>query len=141
MGTPLILGDEQKAQLENLRALAAQNVINMPAVAELLKTQQGKRQHMDQMNEQSIAIPMGFLVTFSIEVGHPVGMCRHMYMSVMREGRAPNPEAVWMVCEELGFQGDLSACHVYKEDLQRGDERAIAVNVIQPLNVQAEAQG
>ena len=113
----------------------------MPVVAKLLKTAEGKRQHMDQMNEQSIAIPMGFLVTFSIEAGHPVGVCRHMSMSVMREGRAPNPEAVWMVAEELGFQGGLSACHVYKEDLQRGDERAIAINVVQPLNVQAEAQG
>ena len=55
-----------------------------------------------------------------------------MSMSSRRRGRAPTPEAVWMICEELGFVGSIQQCRVWLEDMQDGDK---AVNVAQPVAV------
>ena len=89
-----------------------------------------KAKHMKQMTRQTIQIPMNFLVTFSVETGQPMGVCRHMSMSVDQEGRTPSPEALWMVAEEFGFVGSLQDCKVWKEDLQG---HGIAINIVQPV--------
>lgn len=109
--------------------------VDMTGLTERLKTPEGKRAHMDQMNKQSITLPMGYMVTFSIELNHPAGTMRHMSMSVAAPGRAPNEHALWMVCPELGFTGNsIYDCDcIWPEDLQRGSERAMAINVVQKL--------
>jgi hypothetical protein len=138
---PLIIGATQKRELNALRDLAIAHPVDLPKVMEAIKTPEGKRLHMDQMDSQTVDLPIAYAVTFSIEIGHPCGPCRHMSLSSRLRGRSPIPEAVWMVCEELGFVGEakFEGCHVYKEDLQRGPDpkrdRAVAVNVIQPLAV------
>lgn len=139
--TPLVIGEAQKAALRELREKAAANPIDMPPLMKRLETPEGKAAHMQQMNGLTIDIPLAFMVTFSIETNHPCGTCRHMSMSATRKGRTPIPEAVWMVAEELGFVGGLQSCVVWPEDLQRGPQqrtdRAIAINVVQPLAVAA----
>ena len=135
VATPLIIGEAQIRALAKLRQVASDNPLNMPAVVERLKTPQGKEAHMRQMDDQSVQIPIGFLVTFSIEVGHPIGTCRHMSMSSPRAGRLPTQEAVWMVAEHLGFVTGVEACRIWLEDLQRdaAGRKAQAVNLVQPL--------
>jgi hypothetical protein len=76
---------------------------------------------------------MGFLLTYSVELGHPAGIARHMSMSSPAKGRLPTPEAVWMICQELGYVGSLAQCLVWIEDLERGQEREKAINVVQPI--------
>jgi|SRR5215831_14620768 len=145
--TPLIIGEAQKRDLEELRKRAAAAPIDMPPLIEALKTPEGKRRHMDRMNELTIDIPLAFKVTFSIEVNHPCGTCRHMSMSVDRRGRTPSPEAVWMVAKELGFTGDhdmekgpvFGNSTYWLEDLLRGTEKHQAVNLVQPIAMSGEA--
>jgi hypothetical protein len=133
----LIIGATQKAQLNALRDLAAAHPVDMPALMKAIKTPAGKAKHMRQMESQTIDLPVAYAVTFSIELGQPPGPCRHMSLSSNVKNRSPIPAAVWMVCEELGFVGDepFTGCHVYPEDLQRGRDRAVAINVIQPVSV------
>lgn len=133
--TPLVIGAAERAALAALRDLAAKHPVDMPSLMQRLASPEGKRAHMDQMNSQSIELPFGFLVTFSIETGHPIGAARHMSMSSPVPTRTPTPEAIWMVAQELGFVGSLKQCDaVYPEELLRGsEERQVAVNVIQRL--------
>jgi hypothetical protein len=136
IGMPLIFGEKERAELRQLRELAARQPVDMPTIMEEVKTPGGKQKHMDQMTAQTVEIPFGYLVTFSIEQGHGAGACRHMSMSSPLNGRVPRPEAVWMVAEALGFNGGLSACATWDEDLQRGDgKRNVAINVVQPISV------
>jgi hypothetical protein len=134
--TPLIIGETQKRELRVLRERAALEPVDVLEVLELIKTPEGEREHRDRMTVLSIPLPLAFLVTFSIETGHPAGTCRHMSMSSLRRGRLPIPEAVWMVCEELGFVGSLQACRTWVEDLPDGEK---AINVVQPVAVLAGA--
>lgn len=133
--TPLIIGQSQIAALAALRTLAARNPVDMPALMRRIETPEGKEAHMRQMDAQTIDIPLGFLVTFSIETVHG-SVCRHMSMSSPRRGKVPTPEAVWMVAEQLGFVGGFEACARWPEELQRSPgDRQVAINLVQPLAV------
>jgi len=137
---PLIITPEATADLHRLRNTAARKPIDMQEVLRRLATPRGKRLHMAQMEAQTIVIPgpWDFFVTFSIETGPPAGVCRHMSMSIKRDGRVPSVAAVWMVCEELGFSGGIEACRVWPEQLSDG---GTAINVVQPLSVQQASYG
>lgn len=128
--TALVIGAEQKKKIAALRTLATANPVDVKRLAKAIKLPPLKAKHMEQMTRQTIAIPANFLVTYSVETGHRIGVCRHMSMSVGQEGRAPLPEALWMVAEEFGFVGSLRDCKVWKEDLQG---HGIAINIVQPV--------
>jgi hypothetical protein len=130
MGTPLVIDDEVRAQIKACIELAEANPVDMPALMERIKDPVKKEHHMAQMTRQSVKVPLAYMVTFSIEDGHPIGRCRHMSMSVQREGRLPNEIGVWMIAKEFGFWGSLKDCTVRLEDLQGHGK---AVNIVQPV--------
>lgn len=131
----LVLGPPQVEALRELHAEAAARPVDMPLVVVQLETAEGKALHMAQMTAQSIELPIGFLVTFSFETGHPVGDCRHMSISVdtAAEGKLPHPAAIWEVAKQLGFTGALTDCKVWVEQLNGHIQ---AVNLVQPTQLQ-----
>jgi hypothetical protein len=131
VGTPLFVGPIERGQLGRLREFAARHPVDMITLRDRLQTRAGKRVHMRQMTKQTVYLPEAYAVTFSIETGHRIGTCRHMSMSVDREGRVPNKHAVWMVAEELGFTGGLEACAaIWPEELEGHGK---AINVVQAV--------
>lgn len=126
----LLLGPNERCQLAQLREIAAARPVDMPMLVEAMRTAQGSRRHRQQMTAQTIAIPTRYYVTFSIETGHPGGVCRHMSMSTLANERIPRIEGIWMVAEELGFTGGIDECSLWLEDLSGGGR---AVNVVQPV--------
>jgi len=132
--TPLVIGPVERAALRDLRERAAQAPVDIPKVIEAMKNADGKRRHLNHMSSLTIPVPSAFAVTFTIDVGHPNGTCRHMSMSSRRKGRLPTPEALWMVAQELGFSGALTACAIWTE---RPEDGGVAVNVVQPISVAA----
>lgn len=130
MSTLLMIGPAEIAMLTELRERASARPVDMQVMTEAIKHRAGKAAHMIQMTAQTVHIPTNFMVTYSIETGHPIGTCAHMSMSVGKEGRVPNQHAVWMVAEALGFVGGLESCTCWLEELQVHGQ---AVNVVQPL--------
>jgi hypothetical protein len=128
--TALLIGPAERAALERLRAVANEHPVDMSTLPARLAQPEGKTIHMAQMNAQTISLPVGYLLTFSIETGHPGGLARHMSLSVSRPGRLPNHAAVWMVAAELGFERGLDDCVCWIEDLKGHGQ---AVNVVQLL--------
>lgn len=131
-GTPFLIGPEQIEALRLLREEAARRPVDVRTLNARLATEQGKTAHRDQMTAQTVEIPVAYLVTFSVEVGHPGGAARHLSMSVQRPGRGPLPEVVWMVAQELGFVGTLSECTVWIEDLQGHGKAVNLAQIISP---------
>lgn len=127
---PLVIGPQEKQALAALATLAAEHPVDMRRLMDATKTGEGKHRHMMQMTMQTIELPVGYSVTFSIEDEHPIGRCRHMSMSVDVAGKLPNPAAVWMVARELGFWGELGDCDgVWPETLRQGE----AINLVQRM--------
>lgn len=128
---PLVIDDDVRVQIKTLRELAEANPVDMLKLSERIKTVKGKRHHMAQMTRQTIEIPMAYAVTFSIEHGHPVGVCRHLSMSVALAGRVPNPDALWMIATELGFWGSIFQVDGVWEENLKG--HGMAINIVQRL--------
>jgi hypothetical protein len=131
MGTPLLIDDNIRAQIKSLAELAEANPVDVYGLLKRLRDPAVKKAHMAQMSRQSIDIPFLYRVTYSIELNHPCGKCRHMSMSVQREGRIPNEIGLWMVAKEFGFWGkSLRDCAgVWTEHLQGHGQ---ACNLVQP---------
>jgi hypothetical protein len=127
---PLFIGPHEKQALSELRSLANARPVDIRTLAERLESPDGKAAHKQRMTEQSVLIPASYMVTFSIETGHPAGTARHMSMSVNHEEHVPNPVSLWMVAELLGFVGGLETCICWPEELQG---HGLAVNVVQML--------
>lgn len=127
----LLIGPDERLALQDLAARASEAPVYMPTLGERLKTPEGKRAHMDQMTGQSLTVPGGYVATFSIEVGHPAGPCRHLSVSLDdAPDKMPHPLAVWMIAKELGFWGGLEECDmVWPEALRQG----AAINVVQRM--------
>lgn len=140
MGKAFFIGPEQTKKLSALRELAIQNPIDVRAVLELVKTPEGLDQHLTRMENLTVEIPIGYTVTFSIDLGHPIGTCRHMSMSSSTKGSVPIPEAIWMVAKELGFTGDIifEGCTIY---LEKTPGRKEAINIIQSVDIYYEGKG
>lgn len=133
MSAPLILTTAEDAAFERLRELAAARPVDMRGIHERLQSPEGKQAHREHMTSQTVFVPLVFDVTFSIELNHPCGACRHMSMSSRQPNHLPVPQAVWMICEKLGFVGELRNCTIWFEELDRPGGRLKAVNVVQPI--------
>lgn len=132
--TALLLGPDERNKLAVLRAYADENPMNVQLILQLTRSETGRRMHLKRMERFSVTIPAAFVVTYSIELGHPPGACRHLSVSICRPGRVPTPEAVWMLASELGFVHGLEHCAVWEEPIGEGD---IAINVAQPVELPA----
>jgi hypothetical protein len=78
----------------------------------------------------TMRVPMGFTVIFTHET-QPVGLLKHLSMSVDLANRVPHPEAVRLLLEEFGFATRLEDCIVWQEDCGGGHT---AINVIEPVD-------
>lgn len=140
MATPFLLGEVEISKLTRLKQKAELHPVDMTNLLERLKDPAVKKRHKKQMTAQTVYLPFGYMVTFSMELNHPGGQkARHMSMSSPAEGRVPNQFSVWMVAEHLGFTGPHSDITMAKENLKmcdavwledlEGHEKA--VNVVQ----------
>ena len=131
-GTPFILDEAGRKKLARLRVLAAKRPVEMRGILERLENPDERRRHKRQMSAQTVVLPFGYAVTYSIETGHPIGTCRHMSMSSPAEGRLPIAAVVWLTAEALGFVGDLELCTIWVENLEGHGQ---AINVVQPVGI------
>lgn len=129
----LFVRAEDRAALADIRKRAEAAPDDMAAVQAALADPDSpaRKAHRRKMESQSMPLQVGFMVTFSYEIGHPCGAVRHLSMSTVRAGKVPAFEAVKMVMAPLGFVGEFEACAVWLEDLSDGGK---ALNVAQPIN-------
>lgn len=125
-----VLSSEVTDQIKALVELAEACPVNMIGLLERLQDPEQKKHHMAQMTRQTIEIPIGYLVTFSIEHGHPCGNCRHISISG-RDGLPPVTVA-WMIAKEFGFWGRIpeDCAGIWPEQLQG---HGTAMNIVQQL--------
>ena len=144
----LLIGAAEKIAIERLRELAAENVVDMAGLAERILTSDGEATHKAQMDRQSVRIPRGFVVTYTVNSIEGHGLWRHISVSNLA---TPHPTALTMLAEAFGFTGLkmtadpqefgeallIAGVHIWLEDLC---EDVKAVNLMQPIAVQPEGR-
>lgn len=121
----LIVDAEFRAQMEQLRQHAALNPYTMDVMLDRINKQEPPPGNMEEFRVMS----QGFAIVFTHEE-HPMGMVRHLSMSVPTAGKYPHPTVVTAVSQLLGFTRPIEECKVYMEPI--GDNHE-AVNIIEPL--------
>lgn len=124
---PLVFNEESLRDLARLRAHAEANVLGLAE----LKRRIAEKDSVGDKPEWTCLVPVGYRVCFSME-HQPIGLCRHLSVSVDKPGALPNPEAVNMIMAELGMKGTVYALkpgsHIYEEN----SGRVVSINVIVP---------
>lgn len=109
----LAIGTEEKEKLAKLREYAKHNIFSLEQLR--LRESPG-----DNPNH-CVILPVDFRVVFSHEMQqHPLGLCRHLSVSVSREKRVPNEFSMEIIAQELGFRNNFRT--VFNEYIRGGKE-------------------
>ena len=128
--TALIIGDNERQQIAELKAVAAANPMDARSILDVAKRDLAA--FRDMMQTLSVKLPVGYSVCYSQEVQPeaptPTKLAHHISISVDRSGKLPSPEAVEMILEAFGLQPLKQSHGVWFEDIAPGER---AVNVVQ----------
>ncbi len=128
--TSLMIRAPERDALRALRDMAALHPVDMKTLMVAIKTPEGKRKHKEAMTRQTVHLPVNFFATYSVEVQRD-GLFRHLSVSIAAGTGVPNPEAVWMIAEALGFVGAISNCIIKPEKMPAG---YMVINVLQAMS-------
>jgi len=128
MASIVVIDDVVKEKIKQVIEHANNNITSLET---LKKVAIGQANPVGDSEEFTVYIPDGIKAVFSIEdQSKPIGLCKHLSVSVNLKGRAPHPAAVIMIMQEFGFKNDLDTCIVWNENF--GDGTLNAINVIEP---------
>lgn len=129
---PLLLTEQLREEMIQIRTRAAERVVDMVA----LQWNNNHASHREQMSEQSMLIPPGFIMVYSVEEHPTAGKARHLSLTSPEPTQMPNQKTVWEVAKVMGFRGGqgwmkgFEACdRIWIEGLNQG----VAVNLVQLL--------
>lgn len=77
---------------------------------------------------EGVILPGGYRAAISFEY-QPIGLCRHLSVSVDTPGRVPHMLAVGMIAEAFGFVQGMER-EIWTEEFDPGE---YAVNVVEPV--------
>jgi len=80
-------------------------------------------------NKYHACIIRPFRVVYSIEE-QAIGLCRHLSVSIPKSSSVPNQDALSGLIKLFGFDGDVTDCYAWVEELPHSIN---AVNLVQPL--------
>jgi len=126
----VIISESVKEKIKQVIEYANENVTSLET---LKKVAIGEANPVGDSEEYTVRIPNGIKAVFSIEEqAKPIGLCKHLSVSINLDGRTPHPGVVTMIMQEFGFKNDLDRCIVWNEDF--GDGTLSAINVIEPID-------
>lgn len=129
MMRPLVIGEDERKQIAELRAFAA--ATPRDAVASKAAADQNMAAFRDEAHTMTVFLPVGFAVTYTQEFqphAPPPGLCHRISISVDTPYRAPNPAAIEMILEAFAMKPLAQSDHVFIENIGPGEA---AVNVLQ----------
>lgn len=125
----LVIGPEHRAQIAEIRAVAAASVLDCHAAR--ATAAQDMAGYRDMMRMTSLELPYGYRVTYSHE-RQPCGICQHI--SISMEWRLPAPPAVETILLAFGMRPASGSIGCWFEEVDPGTR---ALNVVQLLSAEA----
>lgn len=124
---PLIIDDTTREKIAEIVEFAENNPFSLD---DILDCQNGQMPPAGDMEGFSATIEVGYRIAYSIE-NQPAGKVRHLSVSVNEDGHLPSPAAVEQIMMLIGFDGALSHCEKWLEDITPTRK---AINVCEFIN-------
>jgi len=126
---PLVITEAERASIRRVVEHAERNVVSRKRLEDMIA---GRASAPGDTSEFTCVIPVGYRCVYSIEE-QPMGVCRHLSISVLGEGVAPSEAAVDMLAAEFGFRGGVKAMNqAWMENIAKNK---FAINLVQTKNV------
>jgi len=130
MASLVIIDETVKEKIKSIIEHAEKHITTY---AQLKRISEGEANPVGDSDEFTVLIPQAIKAVFSYEEqGKPIGMVKHLSVSVNIAGRVPHPAAVIMIMKEFGFKNDFEDCIIFEEKF--GGNSLTAINVIEPKN-------
>jgi hypothetical protein len=126
MTQALIIGEAERKQIADLRALAAANPQDVVQVQTAANRDIAAFREM--METLSLQLPVGYRIAYSHEMQPKAGLCHHISISVARPKKMPSQEAVEMILQEFGMRPMSQSNKLWIEDV---DHVTKAINIVQ----------
>lgn len=126
---PLVLDETARARIKAVVEYAKAHPVDL---RQLVRTLGNETLAVGSDAQHVCEIDFGYRCVFSIEEQPPpVGLCRHLSISVNEKGKGPALAAVDALAREFGFKGSETAVgRVWREDLEDG---YAALNLVQQI--------
>jgi len=122
---PLVIGDAERAVIRRIIEHAERNIVSLERLQRMVA---GHEAPIGDSSDFVCVIPVGYRCVYSLEE-QPMGICRHLSISVVGDGAAPNEAAVAMLATEFGFRdGMKGADQLWTESIGPGK---VAINLMQ----------
>lgn len=89
----------------------------------------GRPAHSLTVSTEQVLLPNGYRVAIGFE-NQPPGLCLHISMSSPKKGKVPRPEAVGMVLEAMGVEGQPA--RAWLEEFEPGRYAPNLVFLVEP---------
>ena len=124
---PLIIDEDAKTDIARVIAYAAEHPLDTKTMHRAIVHPE---MAIGNNQKHGCIVKIGYRCVYSIE-DQPMGKCRHLSVSVLGSGTAPNEAAVEMLMKEFGFTCSLTNCDsMWIEEIEDGK---IAINIMQKL--------
>jgi hypothetical protein len=132
----LFLTEQKKAEIQRLIRYAEDHVVLIDHTKRVLE---GIAPPVGDDPQHVVHVDLGYRCVFSIEE-QPMGLCRHLSVSINRKGKWPAPEAVNVLLEAFGFRrrvGDTKTDSGLGPPLMLylEEEEVEAVNILEELQL------
>ena len=135
----LIIGDAERALIDEAVRRAREHPLSPKDVQRIGETVPQGQPHLSLADRSGdvrrgpsepwgVELPGGFQAAISFE-HQPIGLCRHLSVSVDKPGYLPHMAAVGMIAEAFGFVAGMER-HIWVEEFKPGCH---AVNVVEPV--------
>ncbi len=131
MMNKLVIGTDERRVLQSLAIRAARLPLNLEHMVDEVQTPDGLARYAAYMTGQTVALPVGYMACYSVEVGHPAGAMRHLAVHAEASDLLPSSSTVWAIALELGFEGSVRDCLFWIVDATR--KMPMAVHLAQPV--------
>lgn len=111
---PLIIDNNVKEQIAKVIDHAKQNIFSVDDLLDVMNKEISKAGDSEGF---TVVIPVGYTCVFSYE-NQPIGLARHLSISVDEPDKMPNVESVKEIMNQFGFESELEQCIVGIEKLE-----------------------
>jgi len=125
---PLIIDSIAKEKIAKVIDHAKQNIFSVDDILDVMNKEKSKAGDSEGF---TVVIPIGYTCVFSYE-NQPIGLARHLSISVDEPHKMPNVESVKEIMNQFGFESVLAQCIVGIENI---DESHSAISIAELVKV------
>jgi len=126
----IIFDEYTRNEIKHIKKYAEKNIITSEKLQDMLDK---GGYHLLEKDKSRLVGMFNFVIVYSIEE-HPIGLSKHLSVSISGTRAIPKEEVLTSIMEEFGFEEELKNCHIWIKEYEYHSN----VNILQPVKEPVE---